>query len=669
MVSLEEGRRRSPWSWIRQLGQKHKGWQWNPVTVILTTSLAVSGGVMGLASQGWLDGLEQRAYDQMVRLRHLGPALPPDDRVLIVTVTEDDLATLQEFPLTDDTVAKAIDTLQQYEPAAIGLDMFRAVPKPPGRSALLRSLQAENVVVIRQLAGERGALAIPPPEGVAPSQISFNDVVVDPDGMIRRALMMAQHTTPEGSETLFAFSLQLALRYLATQGITPERSPINPEYMQLGQATLLRLGPQAGGYGAADAQGYQIMLNYRDRFTPGRQITLMQLLQEEFDPAWVRGHVVVIGVTAPSFKDLFYTPFTPARNAETHQMPGVVIHAQMVSQLLDAAMGDRPLLNVSQPWQDWAWCLLWALLGGMVAWHLRHPVMLSLSQGGLLVGCVATGYVIFLQWGWLPVVAPAIACVGSSSIVLSYQAQQSSRQRQMMLTLLGQTASPEIAEALWENRDRLLKSGKLPGQKMIATMMFTDIKGFSTLAEITPPEQLLAWLNDYLEAMTAEIQAHHGIVNKFTGDGLLAVFGVPIARTTPAEIAQDAQAAVNCGLQMALKLYLLNQQRQAQKLPPLQMRVGIFTGPIVVGSLGGHHRMEYGIIGDSVNIASRLESFDKTQQPTDCRILIGQDTRDHLSPDYPLEAWGELHLKGRQEPVQVYRVLDESVTHVLPPVA
>lgn len=659
MVSLQDGRRRSPLTWIRQTLQNSSslvGHRWG---IIVGTSVAVATGVMGLTPFGILDGLEQKAYDQFVRFRHLCGELPLDDRLLVVEVTEDDLTTLQEFPLTDGTVAEAIDRLQQHEPAVIGLDMFRAVPKQPGRDALLRSLEAENIVVITQLSGDRGAPGIPPPENVIPDQVSFNDVVVDPDGTIRRALLMGERVTLEGSEILYSYSLQLALRYLAIQGITPERSPINPDYMKLGTSTLLRLGSHAGGYGAADAQGYQIMLNYRNQQSPSRHITLRQLLEGDFESEWVRGKVVMIGLTAPSFKDLFYTPFTAGLTAENHQMPGVVVHAQMVSQLLDAATGDRALLGLSNPWQEWLWCILWALLGGSIAWQFRHPAMLVLGQGSVLLVSIVAGYGIFLAWGWLPVVAPVIASVGSSSLVLSYQAQQSSRQRQMMLTLLGQTASPEIAQALWENRDRLLKSGKLPGQKMIATMMFTDIKGFSTLAEVTPAEQLLEWLNDYLEAMTNEIQAHHGIVNKFTGDGLLAVFGVPIARITPEEISQDAQAAVNCALQMAAQLQVLNQHRQARKLPVLQMRVGIFTGPIVVGSLGGHHRMEYGIIGDSVNIASRLESFDKTRQSTDCRILIGQDTLDRLTQTLPTETWGDLSLKGRHEPVKVYRVMDE----------
>lgn len=631
--------------------------QWQNLTVIGLASVVLSTGVTGLALLGVLEGLEQKAYDQMVRLRSSARSLPLDDRILIVTVTEADLEALEEFPLTDGTVAQAISQLQKHDPVAIGIDMFRAIPKPPGREEVLRSLQADNVVVITQLSNATGGPGIPPPPGVNPAQISFNDVVVDADGKIRRALLIAEPVALPENPFLFSFSLQLAMRYLATQGIVPEASPHNADYMQLGDTTLWPLRAGSGGYAVADDDGYQIMLDYRDRLTPAREVTLQDLLNDRVDPDWIRGKVVLMGITAPSFKDLFYTPFTAGISDETHQMPGVVVHAQMVSQLLDIATGDRPLMGLSQPWQEWLWCLGWALLGGTLAWYLHHPITLAASETGVFIAIAVSSYGLFLTLGWLPIVAPVVTVLGTSGVVLAYQAQQSLRQRQMMQVLLGQTASPEVAKALWDNRDRLIKSGKLPGQEMVATMMFTDLRGFSTLAETTSPEQLLAWLNQYLEAMTEEIQIHHGIVNKFTGDGLLAVFGVPIASTTPAAIAADAQAAVACALSMETRLATINQERQYLHLPLLEMRVGIFTGPVVVGSLGGHHRMEYGIIGDSVNIASRLESFDKSRQPTHCRILVGQETVNYLSDTFAIEAWGDLMLKGRQVPVGVYRVM------------
>jgi adenylate cyclase len=185
--------------------------QWKNLAVIGMTSVTLTAGVMGLAQLRALEALEQKAYDQMVRLRQMTRSLPPDERLLIVTVTEADLEAVAEFPLTDGTVARASDQRQAHEPIAIGVDMFRAIPKQPGREALLRALQADNVVVITQLSNATGGPGIPPPSGVDPAEVRVNGVVVDADGKVRRALLVAEPVTLTETPFLFSFSLQLAV--------------------------------------------------------------------------------------------------------------------------------------------------------------------------------------------------------------------------------------------------------------------------------------------------------------------------------------------------------------------------------------------------------------------------------------------------------------------------
>ncbi|MFM6395981.1 adenylate/guanylate cyclase domain-containing protein, partial [Planktothrix sp.] len=146
---------------------------------------------------------------------------------------------------------------------------------------------------------------------------------------------------------------------------------------------------------------------------------------------------------------------------------------------------------------------------------------------------------------------------------------------------------------------------------LTATILFTDLKNFSTIAEKQSSESLMIWLNEYLSTMTDIVLKHQGIVSKFTGDGLMAVFGVPVPRTTLDAIANDAKNAINSALEMGQCLQKLNEQWQKKGLPSVGMRVGIYTGTVTVGSLGGKNRLEYGLIGDSVNIASRLESCEK----------------------------------------------------------
>lgn len=628
------------------------------------TGLAITGLVLGLRQVGGLEPLELRIYDRMVRLRFRDGLLgdspdSPDPRLLVVEITEADIQTLQRATPSDETLARAIAQLQQYQPRVIGLDLHRDVPQEPGHAQLQAQLQADNLIAIAKLGESAGDSRsdpsrnrIPPPPGFPPERVGFNDFVIDRDGVIRRSLLYAHTDT----ETHTSLSLRLALAYLKPDDIRPRPSAANPDDLQLGASAFVPLQAHSGAYQRLDSSGYQTLLNYRARQNPARRVSLSQVLAQDISPEWVRDKIVLIGMTAPSGKDLFYTPFSAGEQV-SHQMPGVVVHAQMVSQFLDAATGARSPFWFWQEWQEWLWIWGWATVSGAVAWAVRHPIALGLSSVGLLGLIGGAGFGLFLQQGWVPTVAPAIASMMALGTVVAYRAHQSHRQQQMVMTLLGQNTSPEIADALWNARDRLLASGKLPGQRLVATMLFTDIKGFSTISEQMPPEALLEWLNEYLEAMTHEIQQHHGIINKFTGDGLLAIFGVPMPRLEEREVDEDAYQAIACALSMGKRLEQLNQIWQQRGLPPIQMRVGIFTGPVVVGSLGGKERMEYGVIGDSVNTASRLESCLKDRQVDLCRVLIAEETLMHVKGKFQVESWGPLALSGKQQLVEVYRVI------------
>jgi class 3 adenylate cyclase len=329
----------------------------------------------------------------------------------------------------------------------------------------------------------------------------------------------------------------------------------------------------------------------------------------------------------------------------------------MVSQLLDAATGKRSLFWFWPEWAEVLWIAGWVLIGGILGRVTFHPVTLSIGVAAALGTCAGVCFYLFTSAGWVPLASPALGFVLAVGIVITYRAYHAHQKQHIVMRLLGQNTSPEIAQALWQGRDRLLKSGKLPGIRLTATMVFADIKDFSTLSERMTPEALLDWLNELLEVITQEVLERKGIINKFTGDGVMAVFGVPISRRDKREVEEDARAAVACAMAMSDRLEEMNQNWQRQGLPIIQMRVGIFTGPVVVGSLGGKDRLEYGVIGDSVNTAARLEGCEKHRQPTNCRVLIGYETLVHLQGQYEVESWGLLALKGKQQMVDVYRVV------------
>ena len=204
-----------------------------------------------------------------------------------------------------------------------------------------------------------------------------------------------------------------------------------------------------------------------------------------------------------------------------------------------------------------------------------------------------------------------------------------------------------------------MDGGRPRPRKVTATVLFTDLKGFTTVSEGLDPQILMDWLNEYMEAMAHIVIEHGGVINKYIGDAIMAVFGVPVPRTNDSEIDRDAVNAVNCALSMSEELNILNKKWRERDLPVTKMRIGIYTGQLVAGSLGSAQRMEYTVIGDTVNIASRLESFDKDFEGapgSTCRILAGDETLRRLGGGYRTEKVGSVALKGKDEKVLIYMV-------------
>ncbi|NET56923.1 MAG: adenylate/guanylate cyclase domain-containing protein [Symploca sp. SIO2E6] len=615
--------------------------------VVVLATISVTTTLLGLRYLGQLEPLELLAYDHLVRLR--SPETESDPRLLLVNITEEDIRLQASWPFPDRTIAKVLHQLQALEPVVIGLDVYRDIPVEPGHAELVTQLQQPNVVTVQSMDTFRGT---PAPPASPPEQVGFTSLLIDPDDVVRRNLLFTRNE--EG--ILYSFSLRLAIAYLKERGISPQPSQQNPDYLQLGKSVFVPLQENSGGYESIETEGYQILLNYRRPENLVRQVSLSQVLEGQIEPSWVKDKIVIIGSTAPSLKDLFVTPYSPILQ-EHYEIPGVIVHAQMVSQLLDAATGERALFWFWSESKERLWILGWVLIGGIVGWVFRHPltVTLGVSTGLLILG--GSCFYIFTLAGWVPMASPGLGFLITIGIVVTFQSHQDHEQQQMVMKLLGQNTSPQIADALWQGRDYLLKSGKLPGVSLTGTMFFTDVKNFSTISERMTPEILLEWLNELLQVLTHEVLAHQGIVNKFTGDGLIAAFGVPTPQQDQQQIAADAQAAVSCALVISDRLKELNQSWLQRDLPSIQMRIGIFTGALVAGSVGGKDRLEYGIIGDSVNIASRLESCEKDRQPCDCRILIGYETLVHLQEQFEVESWGWLALKGKEQMVDVYRVV------------
>ncbi len=623
-------------------------------------AVMVAGGLafavlIGLRSTGALEGLELAAYDWQLRLRPGAPAKKPP--VVLVTITDRDIAELGTWPVPDAVLARALETLSRAGARAIALDIYRDVPVPPGHEAL-NAVLAKNPQIVGAMLLPRGEHpgVLPPPVLVGSDRVGFTDTVVDADGRVRRALLMLD----DGKTVFYSLPFRIALLYLQAAGVTPQSDPQNPDYLKLGRTTLRPFEPNDGGYVRADAGGYQILIDYRDASDAFAEIGLSQLLAGEFDRRLVKDRVALVGVTAESVKDNFFTPLSGMFGTKG-SMYGVALYGHMVSQLVRGALeGERPLA-VLPDGVEALWILVWCLLGATLAFLARSAWRFALAvAGGLLILLVAAHAVFLLGW-WIPSVPPVLGWVASAGVVSVYVSGREKKERARLMSLFSAYMSPELAEAIYRDRQHFLASGRPIPQRLTVTVYFCDVGGFTTISETLDPPVLMGWLYGFMEAITPVVSSHGGVILRFSGDSIMAVFGVPVARTSEEEIARDAVNAVDCALAMQHRLIVLNKSLQERGLPLIGMRIGILTGPVTAGSLGTEQRMEYNVHGDTVNTGARLESFQREHFSPDylhapCRILAGEPTLRLLGGQFHTEFLGDFQLKGKVKPLRIYRV-------------
>jgi adenylate cyclase len=249
---------------------------------------------------------------------------------------------------------------------------------------------------------------------------------------------------------------------------------------------------------------------------------------------------------------------------------------------------------------------------------------------------------------------PLIGLIAMAGAAWVRRGASSQKQRQQIERLLGQTTSPAVARQLWNQRDGLLSDGRFEGRLLPVTVLMSDTCQFTSVSERLSPGELLAWLNRGMALFVPAITRRGGMVNKFTGDGMLAVFGAPLS----SGIEADAKAAVDAALAIQRDVVRLNEELEKEGLPAMSLRIGLHSGAVLAGSMGSSERLEYAVIGDAVNCASRLESLEKERQTGLCRVLVSSSTRDLLPSGLPLDwlDWGSMAVKGRTERLRIWEL-------------
>ena len=627
----------------------------SPLIVSIATGALCALVILGVRSTGQLQQVELNLYDRLIQSRPMPAA--PDSRITFITISEEDIRQQGRWPITDETLALALRRLLAHRPRAIGVDLYRDIDVPPGHEELTALLAKQpQIIMVTQLGGGTVTRIPPPPVLEGSEQVGFNDIIIDSDGLIRRALLFQD----DGEQVAYAFALRLALLYLAADGVTPQPDPSNPELLRLGPTTLKSFASSDGGYVNADAGGYQILLDFGGAAVPLQTFSLGDLLAGRVEPRNITDRIVLIGVTAESVPDLFHIPVRFGLRSGD-QFPGVFLHGIVIEQLLAAAIEGRAPIHVMSETAEISWTLFWGMLGGTLGVLARSPWRFSLiAVGGLLL---LTVIVIMLFWSgwWIPEVPAALTWFVTTSVVVASTLGRERKERALLMQLFSRHVSREVAQAIWHQREQLLEGGRPRPQELVATVLFSDFKGYTAASEKMSPQALMAWVNAYLDAMTQVIMRHDGVIDDYAGDSIKANFGVPLKRESTAEVAKDAINAVTCALGMEQEMHRLNERHEANGLPTVGMRIGIHTGTLLAGCVGSAQRMKYTTVGDTVNAAARLESLDRdvvSESPgrRPCRILISETTAQLIDDRFQLERIGEVNVKGKAQSIVTYLV-------------
>ncbi|NEO39854.1 MAG: CHASE2 domain-containing protein [Moorea sp. SIOASIH] len=416
---------------------------WCDRVLLLKASVFAMALVMGLRWLGLLEGLELKAFDQLMRQR---PYEMGDERLLIVKATPEDIKNQEQQPkhgasLSDHTLTRLFEKLQEYEPVTIGLDIYRDFPVDPAYPKLATYLGQKNLFGICKVKDAKAGdtEGISPPLEIRPDRIGFSDALPDQGGILRRHLLSLN--SPDLTDKCTAknnLSLLLALYYLHAKGIqwgytSNQQLWIDTPHLDNGKTVVLKeLNSYTGGYHRVDAAGRQILLNYRSRRSPediALKVNVGDILNDKIPPqrrSQLKGRIILVGIAGPinTSSDYWLTPYSASQSLSKKRTPGVMIQGHMVSQILSAVLDNRPLLWV---WSEsgevlwiWGWSVVGSVIGLVIGFRSGQARDMDFLSGLVISTGVALGalygicYLFILQGGWIPLVPSAMVLVLTS---------------------------------------------------------------------------------------------------------------------------------------------------------------------------------------------------------------------------------------------------------------
>jgi adenylate cyclase len=610
-----------------------------------------------------LDLLELKTYD--MRLRGLRAA--PPQQVAIAAIDEQSLAELGRWPWSRVTLSTLVDRLDQAGARVIAFDAFFPEPESPqaderlaravgaGRSVVLSTVFLFEPELVRHLRPERLEEARASIEAQAITDVRHRGTATDfpmpaPYGALanvpalQRSAAYAGHINvfpdaEDGTLRRVPLVVRYAGRYYPSFDVQAAQALRGGQPLILHTAAYGITGIEIGGRLVATDEYGQALVRYRGPEQTFTTISAADILGGRVDPARLRDRIVLIGATAKGLGDIRVTPYGAA-------YPGVEVHANVIQDLLEGGPLQRP------EWMSVVDVAVLAALG--LALTLLLP-RLGVRRGALLALGALAGYLLvahelFQALGlWLNVVYPSllVAALFVSATLVQYFSAES--EKRSLRTAFQYYVPATVIDELVSDTAKL----RLGGEKRELTVLFCDIRGFTSISELLAPEELVRFLNIYFTAMTRKVFDHKGSLDKYIGDSIMAVFGAPIAEP------RHARLACRAALDMVAALDGLEGEWRRNGLPALEVKIGIGinTGAMIAGNMGSENRFNYTVTGDAVNLASRIESLNKTYGTS---ILVSEYTYAQAKDELPrAREIDRVQVRGRSQPVGLYELIPE----------
>ena len=492
---------------------------------------------------------------------------------------------------------------------------------------------------------EPGIILPPAPAFLdATTMLGHNYLPLDPDGTARRILPFIR----QGDRYMPSLGLGAAI---LAGGFKAEDVILDGEAIRFRDRTmpLVPLRVPGGDAGVADRRQLTTLINYKapalvagDRPYPSYEARHILVSEEQLrsgeapqiDPAVFKDKIVFIGLATSGLVDVFSTPF----GENSGNMPGIQLHATVADNLLSGRF-IRPASDAARIWS--------VLAAGLLIGFMSALLPFTASAAGALLALSGwTWYALIAFRGglWVNMAQPLVTMGAALFAGTTYQYFVEGSEKRVVKALFGRYVSRDVYKQLIENPGL----AELGGRRRDMTVLFSDIRGFTTVTEKGEPEALVAQLNEYFSKMVEVVFRHHGTVDKFVGDMVMALFGAPV------DDPDHAEHAVAAAVDMVKELRELNRKWAAAGEVELDIGIGVNSGDMIAGNIGSSSIMSYTVIGDNVNLGSRLESLNKQYGS---RIIISDATRSRLSTAYTLRPLGDVVVKGKTRPVAIMEVV------------